>query len=432
MIQQITDGDRIKIYRVDDDPVFLEPSQVVFTDRTRMEHNCKWKRYVEYEKEGMGFVSSYRNDHLALGAAVHEGIDLRLQGGTFEKALEVAEIEYLNFAPWPENMPQEQIEAIMGDGLNLVKAFVYAFDKLYLPIIMDEYEVLEVEEETNWLLLPDFDEDPTRGIVVMSRLDGVLRKKSSGRIWHMSHKTSGSKFDDKQLDKLKTDIQRFSEGYAIWAKYGEPPEGTLYNYFLKGGRYLDKDLGIERYTTGLVRPWLNRLAQTGTEITPEMLSFVYEWDELDPQSMTIKGRKLGKGWEKVDIYKEMDYLTYLDWLSEGIVARQGRNYLSESVSGLVPLEWRQDHAERWRIGAARQEAEWAWKTNVIKEYEGTATADHHIAQELPLNSSECFAYNSKCSIYSSCWKDRPLDNLIEEGHLVPRTPNHLVELRKIK
>jgi len=422
--------DKIKVYRVGQDPIYLDPGQIVFVDRTRMEIDCKWKRFVEYELDGLGFVPAGRNEHLVIGAAVHEGMDLLLQGGRLEKAMEVARLEYLNAPPWPESWPQERKDLLSNDSMFMVYAFLYAFNDIYLPKLLDEYDVMEVEEETNWLLYGDPELSQFR-IVVMSRLDSVLRRKETGRLWHVSHKTHGRAFDQTQLDKLKPDIQRFSEGYAIWAKYGEAPEGTLYNYFLKGSTYFDKEFDCDRYTTGLIRPWLNRLAMGESEITPEMISFVHEWDELDEKSMTIKGRRLGKGWEKVNIYDEMDYTTYLEWLSKQMVARESRNYLAESVVGMVQVPWNVNHAERWRIGTANNERDWAWKTNLVGRFQGEVTGPYHMAQEFPLNSGSCFDYNKKCPLFSDCWEDEGLDSLKEKGHIVPRTPNHLVELRKI-
>jgi hypothetical protein len=316
------------------------------------------------------------------------------------------------------------------DGLHMVKAFICGFSWIYLPQIMSEYEVVEVEEETNWLLMADYDENSKGGIIVMSRPDAVLRKKDTGRLWHMSHKTLGYPFNEHQIDKLAVDIQRFAEGYAIWAKYGEAPEGTLYNYFLKGDKREDEEVSISRFSSGLIRPYMNRLSMTGGGPKPEDLAFSYEWKELDRTTMEVKKKRLGKGWEKVDIFREMDYLIYLEWLNEGLIKQSGRNYLSEAMACLAQVPFNRGHAERWKLGTIEKENTWAWKVDSVK----TRMFDelYVLDKEVPLESKECFSYNKKCPFYNVCWKDLPIQTLIEEGKLVEREPNHLVELRRVK
>mgnify|MGYP003578973594 CR=1 FL=1 len=287
-----TTNDPIIVYRLDTRKALEIPrSKVIWTDRSRIIEICARKRFLGYDYEGTGFVPTARNEDLLIGAAVHEGIDLLFQGGSLEKALAVTEKCYLEGKPWGGWLLPEQQEALTQDGLHLSKALVYAFHTIYLPQYLDQYEVVEVEEEINWLVR----EIDGLALVCMSRPDAILRDKRDGKLWHVSHKTT-KRFDDIALQGLDVDVQRFAEGLAIKAKYGEDIEGTFYNYFIKGDRRRDDVLGVDRYITGLIRPYIQRMAGGG-QPTPEMLAYQHEWNRLDQSTGQTSKKRLGKGSE---------------------------------------------------------------------------------------------------------------------------------------
>lgn len=411
--------DLIKVYRLGGSPWEVPRSRIVWTDRSRMACPCPRKRYLESEYAGVGYVTTARNEDLTIGGAVHEGIDLLLQGGSLDKALTVAEDLYLEGHPWGDWLLPEQQEILSQDGIHLVKALIYAFNLCYLPQFREQYEVIEVEEEINWLM---HEMKGGKLLVCMSRPDAVLRHRETGRIWHVSHKTA-KKFDDIVLQRLEVDLQRFAEGLAVEAKYGEPIEGTLYNYFIKGDRRRDEVTGIDRYTTGLIRPYIFR--QSGGDLTPEMVSFQWEWNHLEIATGKVSKKRLGKGWEKVDIYKEMDFLTYLGWLEQKWVQREGNDYLLDSLAGMVPVFWDDGHAKRWLSGASVTEAVWWYQMAMVG-----AKADLNgevMSCGIPLASSHCFSYNHRCAYFDICWRGRHPDSLLDEGALSEREPNHLQE-----
>lgn len=416
--------DLIKVYRLGQDPIEVPRSRIIWTDRSRMACPCPRKRLLESEYAGTGYVTTARNEDLTIGGAVHEGIDLLLQGGSLNKALAVAEVNYLEAHPWGDWLLPEQKEILTGDGLHLVKALIYAFYVNYLDQYLERYEVIDVEEEINWQL--HYDDTVDRHIVCMSRPDAVLRDRQTGRIWHVSHKTA-KKFDDIVIQRLDVDFQRFAEGLGVEAKYGEEIEGTFYNYFIKGDRRRDEACGVDRYTTGLIRPYVFR--QSGGDLTPEMVSFAWEWNHLDIVTGHVSKKRLGKGWEKADIYKEMDFMTYLDWLREKWVQREGNDYLLDSIAGMVPVFWEAKHAKRWRLGAAKEEFIWYYKMVTIGEKPDLDRED--VVEKIPLASSHCFSYNHRCAYYEVCWRGRHPDSLLDEGALSIREPNHLQEFYEI-
>jgi hypothetical protein len=423
-------NDLITVHRIGQPPIEVPPERCIFTDRSRIEDgSCPRRRYLRYELDGMGYVSPSSNEDLVIGGATHEGLDVLLQGGTLKQALAVTEDYFWENICYPDYLLPEQQDALGWDGCNIAKAFVYSFDSAYLQQLLDTYEVMEVEEEINWLVGEVYrhnDASHPDYIVMMSRPDGVLRHKETGRLWHVSHKTAQI-FNDIQVEKLKIDSQRFSESMAVWAKYGEPPEGTLYNYFLKGKRYQDKDLNIDRFSSGLIHPYMQRMGPGG-DINAEMLSFVYEWNELEDHN--LRSRRLGKGWERVTIYNEMDFFLYLNWLENEAVPRH-KDYLKESIVGLKEEFFDQEFAQRWVTGVAYAEEEWAKRVEWSSSEHFEDDLNNYYAKMFPLQSSECFSWNKKCTYHGICWDRQNLASLIEEGRLIPREPNHLVEALKI-
>lgn len=414
--------DLIKVYRLQQGPIDVPRNKIVWIDRSRIEEQCLRKRYLQYNYLGTGLVSTARNEDLLIGAAVHEGVDLLMQGGNLDQALTVAMDCYDEGRPWGDWLLPEQKVILTNDGKHLVMALIYAFERCYLPQYREQYEVLEIEEEINWEVGTMSD----LHLVCMSRPDAILRDKQTRRLWHVSHKTT-KRFDDLILQKLDVDIQRFAEGYAIQAKYMEPIEGTLYNYFIKGDRRKDESTNLDRYTTGLIRPYIQRIG-TGGSITPEMLSYQWEWNRLDQSSGQVSKKRLGKGWEKCDIYREMDFKTYLGWLAEKWVD-PGGDFLLDSQAGMIPVYWDNDHAWRWLIGTGKSEQRW-YRTIDMDGNRMNMTG-LVAAEDLPLATQQCFSYNHRCQYFDICWRGKSPETLLGDGTLAHREPNHLQEFYEV-
>lgn len=426
-------SDTVTVYRLGQPPLELDPDEIIWIDRSRIEDGrCPRKRYLRYEYRSTGILSPIRNEDFVIGGTIHEGLDLLLQGGVLARALDVAQ-EFYNAAPgWPPYVLPEQQHILAGDGLHMALAFIYAYNARYLEELLNNYEVLEIEEEINWLVKELEDGvGRKRFIVMMSRPDGALRDRKTNGLWHLSHKSFGGTFDELQIQKLEVDMQRFSESLSLQAKYQEPVIGTLYNYFLKGSKRKDSATGLDRNSNGLIRPYMLRQSPGG-DILPEMLAFSYEWDEYDQAKHVTRNRRLTKEWERVSIYNEMDFWQWIQWLEHRYIkppgAIEGQDYLAMSIAAHVPVYLEQAHAQRWLKGVQHSEEEWAHIVDFIGRDALDNPADTPMLDvEIPLEHSQCFSYNKRCSYHGICWKGVPVQALIDPGHLVYREPNHLQE-----
>ena len=120
-------------------------------------------------------------------------------------------------------------------------------------------------------------------------------------------------------------------------------------------------------------------------------------------------------------------MTYLEWLREKWVQKEGTDYLLDSIAGMIPVFFDKEHAWRWLVGIRKTEAEWIDKINEA----GSRAPDYLQDHLLPLASQQCFSYNLRCVYFDICWRGRTPDTLLEEGTLIPRECNHLQEFYEV-
>lgn len=413
----------MKVYKLDGDSVELDRDSVIVTDRSRINEGrkCQRKRWIKYEAMGTGLESRWRSEDLELGSAVHEGLDKVMTGFTAEIAADEArqsflgtkelEIENDNGAMWSA-LP-EVAQLLREEQAALTYALVWTFGKRLAGRLLEEYEVLSAEEEINWLL-----GDGERPIVMMSRPDGVWRRRSDGQLFVVSYKTS-KKFEPWTLENLECDSQGLTEGMAAWARYGGKPLGILYFYLLKGTKYQDKELGVKRYTNSLVRPWMNEQAGMG-DLLPSQFAMEYEFYEPTEG----KTRRLGKGWKRVDIWTMMDLGEWLRWLDEGLVQPElGRDWLGEAIAEPQVRPFSEEPARRWVDGAAHGERVQTSYNLIVRQRADERTLDAFI----PLSDQACFQFGRRCFAFDTCFRGVTIEQKVVSGDWVARKANHKQE-----
>ena len=387
------------------------------TDRTRMSESCDWKRWARYHSgpSKRGVESTYVDEELILGSAVHRGLELLLCERPEDEATQAAydtvasaqiafkESELLTYMG-PEVLARMRVEQAL-----LAQMLVKAFSRRYLTDLLSEYEVLAVEEEIAWPLWSDLDQFA----LVMSRPDMVLKHRTTDAIVGVSYKTT-SIYRPDQLLKFQSDLQKLTEGWAIHHRYGRC-DGILYAYFIKGGKSKDKNLGnVERYTSSLIRPWLRK----GVVGTPQPSDFRMVSTWIDDSGST---RKLGTTFELVDVWEVMDMEEWFEWLDQGLIdTERQRDWLSEAVA-LPPIQpWNRAHAERWLASAVLRETDYLIKVKCVERGLGNEN-------EMYRDPSCCFNYNRACTFYDVCWGTDSLEARLANGKLRVRTPNHPLE-----
>jgi hypothetical protein len=246
-------------------------TQHIYVDRSRHEQygRCPRSRYLEYHAgpEHMGIVSARKPLPLAVGSSVHAGLaallcaarDGREQDAVslaaeeeavkvalrdfaeYQSALELPDAEAVALAtpeitadnPISEEMNarrNEVDEYLFREQSALVEAMVRAYARRRLRPLLEQFEVLEVEREGEWLLADwrtykqnsfgEEYEDVDRELWFMSRPDALLRERESNSLYLLSYKTAAS-WDVRKAKDAEHDMQGMSEGIEIERRLGQ-------------------------------------------------------------------------------------------------------------------------------------------------------------------------------------------------------------------
>jgi hypothetical protein len=288
-------------------------TRAVFTDRSRIEsfQRCNRLRWLEYHQSGVGLTPARKPLPLAVGGAVHKGLETLLVAYSTsniddinvslpsieDTAVELAIADLAQYRNALAVDPNEQaamtaptdlqqqmtataselgveiddptLKALYDTQANgqsqfdeylwkeqsaLVEGLVRAYARRRLRPLLEEFEVLEVEREGTWELAhvdPDkyYEDDRRDGaaIVFCSRPDALLRSRSDNSLYLMSFKTAASWDRRKELD-AQHDMQGLSEGVEV--------ERRLQNWWtdIHHGNGLECDPRIAVYLHGLPAP----------------------------------------------------------------------------------------------------------------------------------------------------------------------------------
>lgn len=300
----------------------------IFTDRSRIlcAQDCGRRRFLNYHQDHRGIESLRKPLPLVVGGSIHVGLEHLLLGEGEDTAVMAALVDFSSHSTVLEldtfelnaMQPIAQVGEKMAESLGLptdhpdvqaiveqaahnrsafdsylqreqaalVEAMVRAYARRRLRPLLEQFEVLEVEREGEWLLSEFFmPEDPHKPIDnsaqlwFMSRPDALLRERESNQLYLLSFKTAAS-WDVRKERDAQHDMQGLSEGVEVerrlarwWealqpagddremmiiaakletshpmARYlksvSAPPRihAIRYEYLLKGDRRIDKDL----------------------------------------------------------------------------------------------------------------------------------------------------------------------------------------------
>lgn len=373
---------------------------VWLTDRTRhvTTKRCERERWLGWHEFGSGLDLKWVPDDLVVGKAIHYGLEVLLGGADVwdavaaagamvrqDEELDLSEISFLG----PE------VEAMLvEEQARLAEALVAAFGLRVVGDLLGQFEVLGIEEEVSW--------EVSEGLVMMSRPDVVLRRKVDGEVVVVSYK-SAKRFDAEDQMGLLTDEQGMAEAVAVRERMGlEYTPSTMYVYLLKGDRSLDKTLGVKRYGSSLIRPWVPK-GVLGVDPFQAKMS----WSWVDGEG---NEKRLSQKWERVNAWEKWDWK---EWLMEveggGVHPEAGLDWLGGVVMTPQPVSWREDFVERWLRGFQRVEG----RVKEWKEVEDTV-----------MTSSSCVRWGGrKCRFWDLCWGGLKVEEGLN-GRFKLREANH--------
>jgi hypothetical protein len=350
---------------------------------------------------GTGYAERRSPLPLALGIAIHAAFEALLKPTVGLRADEVQlDLEAAIKAgqdSWREERPEGSFpptEPPEDELLALIEAMVRGWARVEAPRFFEEYEVVSVEREG----VPQ----PLSSLVSLQyRADVVVRSRFTGNLVVINHKSSSGW--GSWSDQWTTEIQSFSEAYALASETGEVVDGTVMNGLHKGA--LRQTQGKAHYAS----PLLFGYKQTYPDGT-----VLYHADSKAPGAPKVGEPK----WEKFEAWREkfpgdvgFGIAAWIAWLPIHVVAA------SFMTSGVLRIP---EKAVKAFVRAAGWEA--VQDEHVLRE--GThADKLAHFAPKFGRYSCGTFEKPS-CAFFDFCWRDREIEELVEENILTPRRDHH--------
>ena len=419
-----------------------------YFDRSRLEvsHRCPRREYWEYYYDGKGLQPVKLNQHLAFGGAVHEAIasilrycrdfDALLDMGQVHTAIKNAQsvlrdefVQAKGFQSEPileEGFDGQLVQVtqdqtwLIDHYCDLLEGLVVGWCLVRLPLLMQQYRVVQVEtEEQLNFLVPD---GPGESLYLrfLSRPDAILERRTDGALVILSLKTV-SQVNGMWLENFKTDQQTISEVLPVEFRLGREVAGVQVEGLTKGPQAVDwpRGSGHKHHASPLIWGYLTEAGGLDLEWKAR-----YEWTDEAGNS-----RRLGKGWNRQRIAERYPggIAEWVGWLY------QNDPELLRAQFPSPPLISRSaNELEEWQTQVKYREIEVANGLVQIERYNRTHEvsdpAYSHMAllQVFPKHTTGCAydaQFHSKCPCYSLCWGSEGQDPL-GSGSFKYRVSNH--------
>lgn len=491
-------------------------ASVIRTDRSRIEsyQKCPRSRWLQYEmKAPDALIGGYQPDKpafaLEIGSGFHKGMEFLLRSLLNTKfftehipdvvralrdyhldeavAAGVAEYES-NILPYFESYQQlkdtinnafeedvaddlvEHDEPFNNYTVNEGRALTEALIRVYcaapagLASLLEEYEVLEIEQEIDAPLdqcmtcagtcyTPELPHRviavegiqgalaqkicPTcngsgGSIILMSRPDGILRSRKDGQLYVLSFKSTG-KWDSRKANSARYDTEGISQLVAAEHKYGETFAGVQMVYAIKGYKMQDKNDNLWKVYNGVVRPYMKKSPRTKgwewEERDPALLGFARDYINEHGEPKQVTGPQ---GWQKVNLweYGSDAIRIWVEYMAAGEWPEQihGNVDMLDKMVIMPPAFYRDEAAiEEWKREAIFQEAliaEEANAANVMASDGDDRALGLILAKTFSKHRHSC-VYPLPCPFIPICHDGMT----VESGGYKPRaTANHPQEM----
>ena len=386
-------------------------------DRSRIvaRHECEMLRYLNYHAMGKGLSRPVPKVALAVGLAVHAGLDIALQyhdDPEVEKlALDAAGCTYAQEVPYDalvQNSPEHQRWA---EQWWLVAGLVMGFIRVRLPGLMEEYEVYringvpEIEKEHEIELIP--------GVTLMLRFDAILRRKSDGLLVIIDYKTLSYLSDDWQKQH-EISLQTLLYTWAAAKLFTQEAVAIEYEGLCKG--QLRKD-------TAKSSPFFG----TRVQQSPFCYAYYHKTGGVWQTDYTQQ-----KGWEKVALWKH--FVRPQEWI--GMLEESGK--LVELYNTMPPVLPTTLDQEETVAAIVRGEMGFNLKLEDLERNVAMACGwgipkeEARVREERKLfeqNRGRCYKFgmDNACAMIEYCFNRTCAENPLEDGIYEARTPHHVGE-----
>lgn len=397
--------------------VIIRP-KVIITDRTRIvtREECERKRYTNFDfdidGEPIGLQRKATSLPLLNGIQIHEAHARILAGLNIDYVINEMRESYIETVESHGIHGEADPEVLITEQMALLEGMLRAFTLIWLPRILDEYDVLDLEKPRDWEMAP--------GLVQKLRFDTKLRRKGDGQLVIMDWK-SMSYISDAWSKKMEHARQTSLYIEAAEELFNEPVEMA----------YLGMVKGMYRKDTAKASPWYGQHIQSSPYLYAYQLSgdvgnvFQSEWTNK-------------KGFKKIRTYEQMSMKEWIDWMWHN-----ERNTLNELFIFNPPFAPTKAERKEDRDLIVYEELRYANNIQIYKERKAKALElgdDQMLAEAekfldliaAPKRKENCFKYGeaNRCPMYELCHVEGALERALEDGAFEPREAHHSRELEE--
>lgn len=362
--------------------------------------DCPRKAYLTYYYGGTGIVRKGLDIYMETGSLTHamlNGVLLFAKAtGSVPGDAEMDEICSGAIGEYKKSILEKGFDEFSGElelemtrQAALAEGLTRAWTLIRLPYFLENYEIVSVEEEHE---VP-FGE----GQVLLSRLDGVLKRKSDGELFvGPEFKTTGWMSDD-YIESFRYSTQTLSQGLDVLHTQGQLPAGVMMEFLYKGMKKKDTN-GEYVYYSPLVRAY---------RMVDEFGGETYGFD-------SSLGRK--KDWKPFDTFT----MGMGNWIPQ-IPLEILQNILFNTTVYRSEKE-----LDEWKLQCRIRQA--FIQHGIVKlseEHPTLEAADELMATYFPARLDQfCYSnqYKKKCPYLDICYHS--IDDPIGSGQYVERTPHH--------
>lgn len=373
---------------------------------------CPKLYYKTYHEQGTGIVPTRLSLGLSRGIMAHSMLRAILQYCVTNDKLPPAEVvrtaindELNKFRDEAAERGldianQEWQQAEIERQCCLTEGAVRAWVKVRLPFILENFKIVQVEEEFEVPLSDD--------IIVMLRLDGVLQRRSDGEYSALEFKTT-SVTDDAYFESWRYATQTLLHLLAIQKQFGKPGVSVMMEFLSLGTKRNDKTSGQDIYYSPLVRGFVK-----------------YGAPPLEPEKEF--------GWDS-ELARKKNWMCFNVWTGDNI-HEDKPSWMSASeywVEHVLPLDVLKDQLYTREIFRNPDELDEMVANTIAQQrriYQGVQLAGSAspdvMAQFFPGNMDEsCFSnkWRKQCPMLPLCYKEIEGDPL-ESGKFQRREPHH--------
>jgi hypothetical protein len=384
--------------------------------------DCRRLRLLGDDLDGTGYRQKAGSVPLLSGDAFHRGISTLVGHHSGIKTVDLPSgITILDYTveriisdyrdevieSGVRNLDEEHVRFTIEEQQTMLEGMLRGWEHYRLPLILEEYEIVETEQQWLWQLGP--------GIYVPLRQDFNARRRDDGMLYIFDAK--GIPYGDSDTWQSKHEYSDQTSLYitALEERTGEPVGGMIYEGLVRGQW---------KKETAKNSPYHGRKIQ--------MSAYCYGYGNLDygpSRENNWEGVQAGytnrKGWEKFRVKDHFDVTEWLEVLKRDEV-------LPELFITMIPTNPAPEFRQRIRRQRYLNEARYQDDLDKFEQLLETKGLDHpdtqmHLDLFAEQNMDRCdrFGEDYRCPFKPFCTAPNGgLDMLREDDSFEPRKPHH--------